>query len=215
MNKHLSKIWYASYGSNMQMERFLCYIRGGQPKGRTDIYNGCRDKTLPEDHKEFYISSRLYFARESKGWNKGGVGFISNTFGGQYQALARMYLITQEQFVDVVKQETKYSGELTIDFEKCIEQGSVIFKDDSWYGNLIYLGEQYEYPIFTFTSKADLTDQINKPNNAYLKTIIEGIKEAFPNFNEFDICDYLLPLEGVNEHYNKDSLIKLINEKYI
>jgi len=94
----------------MQMERFLCYIRGGQPKGRPDIYEGCRNKDLPEDDEDLYISSRLYFAKKSKGWNSGGVGFISNEFNNKNQALARMYLITKEQFVDVVKQETKYLG---------------------------------------------------------------------------------------------------------
>lgn len=209
-----NKIWYASYGSNMQMERFLCYIRGGQPKGRTDTYNGCRDKTLPEEFEELYITSRLYFAKESNGWNKGGVGFISNSFESATQTLARIYLITQEQFVDIVKQETKFKGELNIDFEKCVEQGSLIFKDPSWYGNLIFLGKRNQKPIFTFTSKTNFTDQINKPDNAYLKTIIEGIKEAFPSFNEFDICDYLLPLAGIKDNYNKEQLITLIKEKY-
>ncbi len=162
-----SKMWYASYGSNLQRERFLCYIRGGKPKGRIDVYEGCRNKTLPEEDEEFYICSRLYFARESNGWNKGGVGFISNSFDKSNQSLARIYLITKEQFVDVVKQETKYSGELNIDFEQCIKKGSLVFKDPSWYGNLIYLGEQNQYPIFTFTSKQDFTDKINAPNKAY------------------------------------------------
>lgn len=214
MNSIKTKIWYASYGSNMQMERFLCYIRGGQPKGRTDIYEGCRNKTLPENNENLYISSRLYFAKESKGWNKGGVGFISNSFNKKNQVLARMYLITKEQFEDVVKQETKFNGELRIDFEKCIENGSLIFKDPSWYGNLIYLGNQEGKPIFTFTSKSDFTNQINKPDDTYLKTIIGGIKETFPNFNEFDIYEYLFPLDGIKGNYNKEQLIRLITENY-
>ncbi|WP_422356187.1 hypothetical protein [Roseivirga pacifica] len=209
-----TKIWYASYGSNMQMERFLCYIRGGQPKGRMDYYKGCRDKTPPEDNEELYITSRLYFAKKSKGWNNGGVGFISNEFNSKNQTLARMYLITKEQFTDVIKQETKYDGELTIDFDKCAKNGSLVFKDPSWYGNLIYLGEQYGKSIFTFTSKIDFSDQINKPNDSYLKTIIEGIKETFPNFNEDDICEYLLPIEGINNHYNEEQLINLITANY-
>ena len=116
--------------------------------------------------------------------------------------------------MDVVKQETKCKGELNIDFDYCIEKGSMIFKDPSWYGNLLFLGEQSQNPIFTFTTKTDYSDQINKPDNAYLKTIIEGIKETFPAYNEFDICDYLLPLEGIKENYIKEELINLINENY-
>ena len=38
-------VWYASYGSNMNRERFLCYIRGGQPEGaeirRSWLFRSC------------------------------------------------------------------------------------------------------------------------------------------------------------------------------
>ena len=211
MNMIGNKIWYASYGSNLQMERFLCYIRGGKPEGRQDTYAGCADKTLPEDNEELYINSQLYFAKESVGWNKGGVGFISNSVDPSIQTLARMYLITKEQFIDVVKQEIKYKGVLTIDFNECINKGSTIFKDPSWYGNLIYLGEKKHCPIFTFTSKNDFTKEINKPDETYLKTIIEGIKEVFP-FNDLAIFDYLIPLKGINGYFSKDKLMEMINE---
>ena len=26
------RVWYASYGSNLQRERLMCYIKGGTPK---------------------------------------------------------------------------------------------------------------------------------------------------------------------------------------
>jgi len=211
MNSENNKIWYASYGSNLQMERFLCYIRGGQPEGRLDVYKGCRDKTLPEDNEELYINSQLYFAKKSKGWNKGGVGFISNSFDTKIQTLARMYLIRKEQFIDIIKQETKYEKELKIDFNECVNTGSIVFKDPSWYGNLIYLGEKKHHPIFTFTSKNDFVGEINKPDKNYLKTIIEGIKEVFP-FDDLEICEYLMTLKGIKENFSKHELIDLINE---
>lgn len=89
-------IWYASYGSNLQKERFLCYIRGGKPKGREDTYKGCKDKTLPALDEKLYINRRLYFAKKSRGWKLGGVGFISNSIDDSARTLARMYLITKE-----------------------------------------------------------------------------------------------------------------------
>lgn len=197
----------------MQLERFLCYIRGGSPIGRNDVYKGCGDKTLPEENDGFNISSRLYFAKRYKGWKNGGVAFISNTFKSNFNTLARMYLITEDQFIDVVKQETKHEGELNIDFEKCIKNDSLVFRDPSWYGNLIYLGEQNDKPIFTFTSKTDFVDQVNKPNDFYLKTIIEGIKETFPSFKDLDICEYLLPLDGIKGNYTEEQLIALVAKK--
>lgn len=47
------KIWYACYSSNILEERFICYIKGGQPKGVQTKYEGCTDKTLPTDNEDF------------------------------------------------------------------------------------------------------------------------------------------------------------------
>ena len=48
-------VWYASYGSNINKDRFLCYIKGGQPMGSTKIERGCKDQTLPIDEQAFII----------------------------------------------------------------------------------------------------------------------------------------------------------------
>ena len=32
------QVWYASYGSNLARDRFLCYLEGGRPKGATRTY---------------------------------------------------------------------------------------------------------------------------------------------------------------------------------
>lgn len=98
-----NQIWYASYCSNLLAERFHCYIRGGCPKGSNKTYQGCRDKTLPIDNEEVYINSELYFAMKSSTWDNGGVGFIKVDFNPKPVTLGRMYLITKEQFIDVVK----------------------------------------------------------------------------------------------------------------
>ncbi|QQD13967.1 hypothetical protein [Sphingobacterium sp. UDSM-2020] len=63
------KVWYACYSSNLLDERFLCYIKGGQPAGAKTVYGGCLDKTLPFDSEDMYINSDLYFARASKNWD--------------------------------------------------------------------------------------------------------------------------------------------------
>ncbi|WP_418360254.1 hypothetical protein [Sphingobacterium detergens] len=69
------KVWYACYSSNLLQERFLCYIKGGQPAGANTSYNGCDDKKLPIDSERMYIPTELYFANVSKNWN-GGIAFI-------------------------------------------------------------------------------------------------------------------------------------------
>lgn len=201
-------IWYASYGSNILEERFLYYIKGGQPIGATKNYSGCTDKSLPIDKEEIYINSELYFAKKSKTWNKGGVCFIKTNFDPQVQTLGRMYLITKQQFIDVVRQETANENNLNIDFERAISEGSLIFNDGSWYGNLIYLGTQNNLPIFTFTNQ-DNIDEANKPNENYLRTIVKGIQETY-NLSTTEIVDYFILKSGIANNFTREQLTKIV-----
>ncbi|MFA5299513.1 MAG: hypothetical protein WC389_15090 [Lutibacter sp.] len=210
MSKEIKQVWYASYGSNILESRFHYYILGGQPKGSKRTYLGCTDKTLPKDKKEIYINSELYFAKKSKTWDFGGVGFIKTEFNDKTQTFGRMYLITQEQYVEIVKQEINHEGELLIDFKKAKEKGSLIFKEKSYYGNLIYLGEQNSNPIFTFTNEKNLTKEINPPSEQYLLNIINGLKETY-NLNEIEIKEYFENLSGIKNYEIEKRLTELIN----
>ncbi|WP_442844597.1 hypothetical protein [Leeuwenhoekiella sp. H156] len=209
MSKEIKQVWYASYGSNILESRFHCYILGGQPKGSKKTYKGCTDKTLPQDKEEIYINSELYFAKKSKSWDSCGVGFINTEFNDKVQTLGRMYLITPEQYVEIVKQETNHRGELLIDFEKARGKGSLIIKEKSWYGNLLFLGEQNGNPIFTFTNEKNLTEEINAPSEQYLLTIINGIKETY-NLNEIEIREYFENLTGIKGHAIEKKIAELI-----
>lgn len=210
MTNRQDKVWYACYGSNILEERFLCYIKGGQPKGAKTNYEGCRDKSLPKDNEDFYICSELYFAKESGNWDNGGVAFIRTLFEPQASTIGRIYLVTKGQLIDIARQETNTKTELTIDFDKAIEDGSYIFKRPSWYGNLLYLGQQNEYPIFTLTNEIDL-QPLTKPNKSYIKTISDGIKEAH-NFDDKTIFEYLRTKRGINGNYNDQELLDIIND---
>lgn len=210
MTEKINQIWYASYGSNLLAERFYCYIRGGCPTGSNKTYLGCRDKTLPVDDEEVYINSELYFAKTSSTWNNGGVGFIKVDFDPKVATLGRMYLITKEQFIDVVKQETANADELIIDFNTAIKEGTLIIKKGSWYGNIIYLGDQYGSPIFTFTHETEISKK-TKPSESYLATIVRGINEVF-NLNAAEVFEYLISKEGIKGYYKENELMKVIEE---
>ena len=69
-------VWYASYGSNLCEDRFLCYIKGGMPQGSKKMHLGCSDKTAPRATQNIIINRALYFAKEYSSWGKGGVAFI-------------------------------------------------------------------------------------------------------------------------------------------
>ncbi|WP_198519853.1 hypothetical protein [Polaribacter sp. ALD11] len=212
MSEEIKQVWYASYGSNILESRFHCYILGGQPKGSKKTYKGCSDKTLPQEKEEVYINSELYFAKKSKSWDSCGVGFINTEFNDKIQTFGRMYLITTEQYVEIVKQETNHKGELLIDFKKAKEKGSLIIEEKSWYGNLLYLGEQNGNPIFTFTNEKDLTEEINPPSEQYLLTIINGLKETY-NLNEIEIKEYFENLLGIKGYEIEKKLTELIKSE--
>jgi hypothetical protein len=189
-------IYYASYGSNMLESRFHCYIRGGQPEGSVKTQPGCLDHTLPTEKANITIHRELYFARESGSWQHGGVAFINPEANEHARTLGRMYLITAGQFIDIIRQENDFYGKLLIDFEKAIEQGSLIIHPTWWYGNLLYLGDKNGHPIFTFTHATHQPEAINPPGANYLRTIINGLKEAYHLSNQ-EIYTYLKDKPGI------------------
>ncbi|REA58163.1 hypothetical protein DSL64_21385 [Dyadobacter luteus] len=207
------KVWYACYGSNILEERFLCYVRGGQPNGAKRTYDGCGDKTLPDANEDFHISSELYFAKESENWENGGVAFIRTSFEPGVSTIGRIYLVTKGQLTDIARQETNTKQGLTIDFDRAIEDGSYIFKRPSSYGNIVYLGPQNGYPIFTLTNENDL-QQLTKPSKNYIETISRGIREAH-NLDDKTILEYLRSKGGINGNYDDKELLEIITSDKI
>jgi len=192
-------VWYASYGSNLSEDRFMCYIKGGKPAGAKKIYEGCSDKSNPVDQKAIEIPHELYFAKSAQVWSGGGVCFINPQINNEANTLAKMYLITKSQFIDVVKQENKTKQSLNVDFNKVKENKSLITIENSWYGNLLHLGNEEHSPIFTFTNQGYLHDEINSPNHHYLKTIIRGLVDSH-KLSEVQIVDYLSSKKGVSKN---------------
>ncbi|OIJ12864.1 hypothetical protein BKP35_09860 [Anaerobacillus arseniciselenatis] len=200
-------VWYASYGSNLSKDRFLCYIRGGKPEGSEKEEVGCRDQSLPLKEETFVMNFPLYFAKNSDRWQQQGVAFIGLTKDQNEVTYSRKYLITKEQFLDVVKQENN-GVELDIDLEKVKKEVYLTLRD-SWYGTILFLGEAEGASIFTFTADWDLDVPFNKPSEQYLSMIIEGLKR-YVNLNSHDIINYLSTKPGVIDNYCKEEIEKLI-----
>ena len=171
-------VWYASYGSNLLYDRFMCYINGGTPEGSPKRCEGCSDKTPPQDRTAITIPHEVYFAENSDSWKGKGVAFVKSQRDINAQTLGRMYLITREQFVQIVRQEngrTPDYSPIAIDFKETIVRGQSVINGGR-YSRVIYLGEEDGYPIFTFTGRWE-DDAIppNKPCEAYRETIIRGL----------------------------------------
>lgn len=212
MSDKIKQVWYASYGSNVLKSRFYCYIQGGRPFGSSKTYRGCTDQTLPPRIDSILIQHKLYFAKQDSSWGSGGVAFIEQEKNPEIETLGRMYLITRQQFTELVQQEINHQGKLEIDFQQAIDAGSLLFRKGSWYGNLIYLGKQDGNPIFTFTNESSLLDQINAPNSEYLKTLINGLRETY-NLKNTEIRDYLKDIAGIKGILDETQINQLIDSK--
>ena len=183
-------VWYASYGSNLLLKRFMCYIEGGRPEGSKTTYKGCTNKEPPKGDKRITIPYGLYFAKNSKSWENKGVAFIKSIKDPDAQTLGRMYLITWEQFTQIVHQENNIGPSTRIDFDTTIKNGESLIPP-LWYGRIIYLGDEEGHPIFTFTAKWEYDGIIpNPPGEKYRRTIEKGLKEAY-GMNDDEISAYL------------------------
>src|SRR5699024_12039281 len=104
----------------------------------------------------------------------GGVAFIDHHPVEDEVTSGRKFLITDEQFKEVVAQENNEQG-LDIDLDTVIREGAVKITN-GWYGRIMYLGEKDGAPIFTFTSNVPMTEQkIKEPAQAYIRTIANGL----------------------------------------
>lgn len=212
MNENQQYVWYASYGSNINTDRFICYIKGGQPEGSSQVETGCSDSSLPIDESTYAIDHPLYFAKEAAKWESQGVAFIGLNQNTDSPTYSKKYLITDGQFLDVVKQENNGIN-VELDLHEVQRQGSKIFNHQSWYGNILFLGEEKGYPIFTFTAPWDINDvEWKKPSHAYLGTIIKGLKKDYSNE---EIYHYFQNKQGITGNYSNDELASAIFGKEV
>lgn len=158
-------VWYASYGSNVLDIRMNKYI----------------DKTssrLPFVYqRNIIINHPIYFALRSRKWNNMGICFLDTSKQGM--SFGRMYLITKDQFNEIMQQE-----------------GPAY--------NLAYKLSQDELgvDIMTITSSTHYDDTV--PSIEYLEVIGAGIKQAY-HLETNDIINYLghyNELDLSSEHIN-------------
>lgn len=204
----LSKIdiWYATYGSNMNVSRFRCYIEGGQTEGMRKQCVGANDKSLFKEIMWKTFPHQLFFGRDNTAtWGPGGVAFLHPKSNFQEKTYMRLYKITLEQFNDVFYQENISSYDMgrplfdftalqTIETEKCI---SVEFVQRGWYHNILYLGKENDIPILTMTCTFSDVDNfksgvfpINPPSKEYTNTLVKGMLEG-NQFTEEEALAYI------------------------
>ena len=173
------RVWYVCYGSNLNRERFMCYIQGGTLKGSKRPAVGCTDKTLPQEDQSMTIPYPLYFSKKSSQWD-GSVAFIRTKKDKDSETLGRAYCVTDEQFQEIVEQENGNKKINPINLDEIIKNGSGNIVDVSFYNFIIYLGKIGKIDAFTFTSKVSSnSDDFVGPSKEYFDIITSGIVDTY------------------------------------
>jgi hypothetical protein len=194
-------VWYVAYASNMNYERFACYLAGGRPHGAQRTYLGCRDSSPPRRDLAVRLGGGLTFAGKSTVWG-GGFAFYSPDEAGQLAA--RAYLITFGQFSDVVAQEVRRPVGSPLPPEggtgRSWSVGSHVYE------TVLHVGDRAGLPMLTITSLQRLTP--TAPSAAYLATMMAGLAETY-DWGPAGQVEYLLRAPGVAPAWTAERLSEL------
>ncbi len=207
----MQRVWYLSYGSNLLRARFLAYVQGGRVAGNDVEYEGCRDTSPPVGDVSFTIPHSLYFAGWSdRVWGGTSGAFISLT-SPHPPTLVRAYRITEEQFLDVVRQENA-NGIAVEGFEDATERarrhGHARLLQSGTYSELVYCGERDGEPMLTFTASEERVGA-RAPSAPYLRVIGNGLRESH-GLAATDIATYLVDRPGVRAWWTRDRLLQIL-----
>jgi hypothetical protein len=169
----VKRVWYVAYGSNLSLARFRCYLRGGRPSGSGREYPGCRDNSDPTDDLALMIKGEVYFAGRSSAW-RAGMAFYDPDANGRVPV--RAYLISADQFVDVLAQETRCAPGMLLDLAPAF-RGDRFSSGLGGYPIVVRVGDRDGVPMLCFTR--DRRDaELNPPSAAYLDAMAAGLREA-------------------------------------
>ena len=199
-------VWYAAYGSNCSPARFHTYLEGGTPPGGSHVHRGARDPSLPHADGPITFPSAVCFRGHSTWWG-GAPAFLEHA-RAEIGALGRRYLITLEQFEDVLAQENRLDEPLPVDPGHPVGARQVLA--DRPYGQVVNLPPVDGYPVLTFTSPqpAEHRDPA-PPSAAYLGTIVRGLAGAHPLTHD-EIASHLLRASGVADGWDHASILDLL-----
>jgi hypothetical protein len=199
------QVWYASYGSNLARDRFLCYLGGGRPPGATRTYPGARNPSPPAGDQALTLPGEMFFAWDSPTWG-GGIAFYDATAPGT--TLARAYLVTEQQFADVAAQEMHREPGEDLDLGTVLSRARHDLGPGR-YESLHLVGELDGLPVLTFTAPDPAALQHKPPTRPYLEMIARGLSETH-GLGAEAIATYLADRPGAQPGWDVEALRPLV-----
>ncbi|TVQ26043.1 MAG: hypothetical protein EA382_06045 [Spirochaetaceae bacterium] len=209
-------LWYAAYDVHVNMTRFLELIRGGASRFNATSYPGCRNRQDPVRDYALAIPRELYFARNATEWG-GAVAFVRPE-ASKSQTLARAYLITDEQFIDLACQlngRRPADREMVFDYDFASSHAESYFNraDPSaaagqagqWYGRIVNLGTRESWPVFTLTAEWSGYGALNAPGRTYVRCVADGIGQL-GKISAGALVEYFMTKKGISERISRPVL---------
>ncbi len=201
-----SLIWYAAYGTNLDRDRLGCYLAGGTPRGGARPTPGARDPRPPRADRAVHLPGSVYFAWSSPTWG-GGVAFLDPTAAGS--SPGRAYLLTHEQFSDVVAQEMHRPPGVDLDLAVLGGHRSWAFGEGR-YETLHVLDEIDGDPVVTFTAPTTAPLDYLAPSAAYLSVMGGGLM-ASHGWDAATAAAYLMGCRGIGESWTSESIAAVLD----
>ena len=153
------------------------YLSGGLAPGRVRHQSGARDQSRWRNDVALELPHRLLFGGRSKSWGGGGFAMVDPTVADR-TTLARGYLITVQQFQDVLAQESWRDIGDEVDLAAAIERGSSVI-GSGHYDLVLCVGHRGGHPMLTFTTPKPIHHiERNAPVPAYEATIVAGLRQS-------------------------------------
>ncbi|CAN5342391.1 hypothetical protein BH09ACT12_BH09ACT12_09620 [soil metagenome] len=200
-------IWYAAYGTNLDPARLACYLEGGTPSGGTRSTPGARDPRPPRDVRRVQLPGSVYFAWTSPTWG-GGVAFLDPTDSGT--SAGQAYLLTGEQFSDVVAQEMHRAPGVDLDLTLLGGRPSWAFGEGR-YETLHVVAEIDGVPVVTFTAPTSAPLDFRAPSAAYLRVMGRGLRES-QGWEPGRVAAYLLACRGIGRDWTHEAIGELLTD---
>lgn len=195
------QVWYAAYGSNLHWPRFRCYLQGGRAPGGLRVHAPCRDPRPPRCAVAATLPFPLFFAGASPTWG-GGVAFLDPT-RRDATTLVRLYLLTREQFADVVAGEGHHPRVRLPGRQAAAPAHYTVAPGR--YGTVVACGQRDARAILTVTgSPAGAAPAAPRP--AYVRMLAAGLAETH-GLSPRETADYLAAVPGIRGAYGRDDLL--------
>ena len=203
-------VWYASYGSNCSRARFLVYLRGGTAAGSSRAQIGARDATDPLGDGPVHFPTAVCFAGFAHTWG-GAPAFLEHDPSDRPGALGRRYLVTRQQFADVLAQESRRPFDsVSLPDLGSLATGSRTTVGDGPYDALVALDPIDGVPVVSFTAPTPPeAREPAPPSEAYLRTIVTGLAEVH-DLADAALADHLLAARGMRPAWTADTVTALL-----